>query len=83
MGERSYLRSPYRGDAMSLPRLNVHVSDKTSAALRRISEAHQTSMTDTVRRAVAVLDLVEAAWASGGMVQIVSWDGTVSNVHLV
>jgi hypothetical protein len=51
-------------------RLNVNVSIKTSAALREISKTHGTTITETVRRAVSLLDLVEKAVENGGHVEI-------------
>jgi hypothetical protein len=46
-------------------RLNVNLNAETAAALRRVAEERGISATETVRRAVALLDYLEAEKQQG------------------
>jgi hypothetical protein len=64
-------------------RLNVNINDETAGTLRRRKQTG-TSHTETVHRAVALLDLLERESAQGAEILIKSPDGkTVREIHLV
>ncbi len=51
-------------------RLSINVNPETATAIRAISLNRGESATETVRRAVAVLDLVERETAAGTRVEL-------------
>jgi hypothetical protein len=46
-------------------RLSINVSDLTASSLRELSQRREATVTETVRRAVAVLKLLEDAELAG------------------
>ena len=64
-------------------RLNINISSRTASALRRLSETRESTVTETVRRAIAVLDFIEDEVDSGGTIQVHYPDGTVKQLALV
>ncbi|GAB2807521.1 hypothetical protein ACWGJ2_31740 [Streptomyces sp. NPDC054796] len=59
----------------SITRLSVNINEDTAARLRWYKEHKGISITETVRRAVALLDLVERETADGSEVLLKSRDG--------
>lgn len=62
-------------DTGTLQRLSVNINSETAEKLRWYKEHKQTSITETVRRAVALLHLVEQESESGNEILIRSKDG--------
>ena len=60
-------------DANELTRLSVNLNAETAAALKELAERRGISLTETVRRAIAVLKFVEDEIQKGNTVQ--STDG--------
>ncbi|MCI3931562.1 hypothetical protein [Streptomyces sp. AN091965] len=58
-----------------ITRLSVNINAETAAKLRWYKEQKGISITETVRRAVALLDLVERESAGGNEVLLKSRDG--------
>lgn len=63
-------------------RLSVNVSSKTAADLRELAARHG-SVTEAVRRAVAVLTFAEAEVAAGNRLAVIEAGGTVRKVDLL
>ncbi|MFD0140440.1 hypothetical protein ACWDWS_39940 [Streptomyces sp. NPDC003328] len=59
----------------SVTRLSVNINEDTAQKLRWYKEHKGISITETVRRAVALLDLVERETARGNEVLLKSRDG--------
>ncbi|MGW5124533.1 hypothetical protein ACWEQ7_10850 [Streptomyces sp. NPDC004069] len=59
----------------TVTRLSVNINEDTAAKLRWYKEHKGISITETVRRAVALLELVERETASGNEVLLKSRDG--------
>jgi hypothetical protein len=65
-------------------RLSVNVSPATAKMLREIAAAKSTTVTEVIRRAVAVLKLLEDEQNEGAEVHLVrKADNTVRVVHLI
>jgi hypothetical protein len=73
-------RSPKRA---TTERINLNISTKTATTLRRLSKQRGTTMTETIRRAVAVLDFLETQLEGGGELQIVEPDGLVRQLAII
>ena len=52
-------------------RLNININDETETALRELAETKETSVTDIVRRAVAVYKFIEDETGRGQVLQLV------------
>jgi Ribbon-helix-helix protein, copG family len=61
----------------SVTRLSVNINQDAAAALKKHSERRQVSVTETVRRAIAVYDFVEEELAKGNRIQVVEKSGNV------
>jgi hypothetical protein len=61
----------------SVTRLSVNINQDAATALKRHSERRQVSVTETVRRAIAVYDFVEEELAKGNRIQVVEKSGNV------
>ncbi|GAA5707650.1 hypothetical protein AQJ43_36760 [Streptomyces avermitilis] len=59
----------------AVTRLSVNINEDTAAKLRWQKEHKGISITETIRRAVALLDLVERETAEGSEVLLKSRDG--------
>ncbi|MFF9221480.1 ribbon-helix-helix domain-containing protein [Streptomyces viridosporus] len=67
-----------------MTRLSVNINEDTAAKLRWYKDHKNISITETVRRAIALLDLVERETAKGGEVLLKSQDGkTIRQLWLV
>ena len=55
-------------------RLSVNVNDETAAAIREIGERRGDSAAETIRRAVALLDLADTRTADGWTLQVARGD---------
>ena len=64
-------------------RLNINVSARTAAALRTLSERRETTVTDTVRRAVAVLEVLENVLDNGNVLLMKDREGGVTQLTIV
>ncbi|WP_433917369.1 ribbon-helix-helix protein, CopG family [Streptomyces canus] len=64
-------------------RLSVNINDDTADALKRLKSAKGISITEAVRRAVALYDLVDRETGSTGKLQIVDADGNVREILLL
>lgn len=64
-------------------RLNVNLNDETAAALKTYAEKWQVSITESVRRAVAILNFVDTETSAGSKVRITRPDGQQSQLELM
>jgi predicted DNA-binding helix-hairpin-helix protein len=64
-------------------RLSVNVSTATAEALREMAESKTTTVTEVIRRAVAVLKLLEDAQQEGATVQLVRPNQPIRELHLI
>jgi hypothetical protein len=55
-------------------RLSINISNQTARTLRELADKNETSVTDIVRRAVQVYDLVNGALDKGKTVQALDRD---------
>ncbi|MFF8991684.1 hypothetical protein ACF09H_17405 [Streptomyces sp. NPDC014983] len=62
-------------ESPAVTRLSVNINEDTAAKLRWYKEHKGISITETVRRAVALLELVERETANGNEVLLKSRDG--------
>ena len=68
----------------NMERLSVNISPITAQALREIASAKATTVTEVIRRAVAVLKLLEDEQEKGNQVHLVDQDGSTSRqLHLI
>lgn len=58
-------------------RLSVNINPDTQQALKRLKDEKGISLTEAVRRAVSLLDLVDRESARGSKLQLVEKDGSV------
>jgi len=63
-------------------RLSVNINDDTAAVLQR-HKAKGVSITETIRRAIALLDLVEREHDNGSKLQLVDKQGHVRELLLL
>ncbi|MFE6165968.1 hypothetical protein ACFQ7F_44525 [Streptomyces sp. NPDC056486] len=71
-------------DTTQVTRLSVNINEDTAEKLRWYKEHKNISITETVRRAIALLALVEKETSQGGDVLLKSPDGkTVRQLWLV
>jgi hypothetical protein len=77
--------APEKGDSTNqqYTRLSVNLNDEAANALRRVSKKRQVSITEAVRRAIAIYDLVEHELDAGSKVQIVDPSGHVRELFLL
>lgn len=59
-----------------LVRLNVNLNKETAAALKELAERQDVSLTETIRRAIAVLKFVSDQQISGRKIQAMNQDGS-------
>ena len=59
----------------ALVRLNVNLNRETADALKEIADKEKISLTEAVRRAIAVLKFVEEEQARGRRIQTMEKDG--------
>ncbi len=64
-------------------RLSVNLNDEAAVALRGIAKSRKISITEAVRRAIAIYDFVEKELATGGKVQVVDQSGHVRELFLL
>lgn len=64
-------------------RLSVNINDSTALDLRTLAEAHGTTVTEEVRRAVSVYAFVCAETAAGKSLRVVEPDGSTTEVILL
>lgn len=64
-------------------RLSVNINEETARALRELAERHDTSVTDIVRRAVAVYKFVEDETRDGDKQMKLVGDNETTTVALV
>lgn len=64
-------------------KLAVNISDETARTFRRLIAAKSISITEGVRRAIAVWAFVEDEIKAGNKIAVVESDGTVRNVALL
>ena len=57
-------------------RLDVQLNDETAQILREASAEDEVSFTETVRRMIAIYDLLRTHWKKGGTVILESADGS-------
>lgn len=75
--------SPEELPGRSVERFNLNLPAKTARTLRRLSEVHKTSMTETIRRAVAVLDVLDRELVDGAELQVITPEGLVKQLVIV
>ncbi|MGV2919361.1 hypothetical protein [Streptomyces alfalfae] len=67
-----------------MTRLSVNINEDTAEKLRWYKDQKNISITETVRRAIALLELVEKETIKGGKIMLKSEDGkTVRELWLV
>lgn len=59
----------------ALVRLNVNLNKETAAALKEIAEKQGISLTEAVRRAIALLKFIDEEQAEGRKIQTMEGDG--------
>jgi len=59
----------------ALVRLNVNLNKETAAALKEIAAKENISLTEAVRRAIAILKFVEEEQSRGRKIQTMDRDG--------
>jgi hypothetical protein len=64
-------------------RLNVNLNEETMKALLYLAHSRDATLTEAVRRAIAVTRLIEAEVAAGGSVQVVDAAGRVREIVLL
>jgi predicted transcriptional regulator len=64
-------------------RLSVNINDETADALKELAKDRGTSVTDIVRRAVAIYKFVEDETGSGKSLQLVDDDDRVTKVAVL
>lgn len=65
-------------------RLSVNINDETAVALKSLAARRDTSVTEVVRRAVAVYKFMEDEVALGGKsLQLVDDSDKVTNIQMV
>jgi hypothetical protein len=64
-------------------RLSVNINHETVAVLRREAAASETSVTEIIRRAVAVYDWAVKAHRDGQRIVVEHPDGTAQQWHLL
>ncbi|WP_251091378.1 ribbon-helix-helix protein, CopG family [Streptomyces sp. Caat 7-52] len=64
-------------------RLSVNINDDTAEALKRLKREKGISITEAVRRAVALYDLVDRETGDSGKLQIVGDDASVREILLL
>ncbi|GHE57614.1 hypothetical protein ABZ626_25085 [Streptomyces longispororuber] len=75
MAAENTTESPATAADTHITRLSVNINAETAAKLRWYKEQKGISITETIRRAVALLDLVERETAGGNEVLLKSRDG--------
>jgi hypothetical protein len=61
--------------AQQLVRLNVNMNEETATALKDLSDKQGLSLTETIRRAIAIYKFVYDEFKSGRVVQTMDKDG--------
>ncbi|MFE5680255.1 hypothetical protein ACFQ7B_35575 [Streptomyces erythrochromogenes] len=70
-------------EAKEFTRLSVNINNDTAETLKRIKNEKGISITEAIRRSVALFDLVEREVTKGGKLQIVDRDGGVRELLLL
>ena len=68
---------------MSVVKLNININDETEAALKELAARRGITVTETVRRAVAVYKFIEDEMDAGGKLQVIHEGGTSTSVAIV
>lgn len=68
---------------MALVRLECNLNLETAATLRTLSTSRGLSISETIRRAIAVYALVDDAALAGKRIDIIDDDGLVEHLHLL
>lgn len=64
-------------------KLNININDETEAALKELAARRGITVTETVRRAVAVYKFIEDEMDAGGKLQVIHEGGTSTSVAIV
>ncbi|MEU3341957.1 ribbon-helix-helix protein, CopG family [Streptomyces sp. NPDC006668] len=70
-------------DTKEFTRLSININDETADALKRLKSAKGISITEAVRRAVALYDLVDRETGKTGKLQIVDDGGHTREILLL
>ena len=70
-------------EAPQTARLNININADTNATLRSAMDQYGISMTEAVRRAVAIYRFFEESREEGQTIQLVGPDNTVTQVRLM
>lgn len=57
-----------------LVRLNVNLNKETAAALKKIAKSNNLNLTETIRRAIALLDFIDEEKRQGRKIQTMDKD---------
>lgn len=63
------------GQAMKLTRLVVNLNEDTASALRYISTAHGTSITESIRYAISIARFIQSEYEEGRVIETARSDG--------
>lgn len=64
-------------------RLNVNLNEETAAALKEIARKRDISITEAIRRAIALLKFIEDETAAGHRIQVTDGHGKVREIVLM
>lgn len=70
-------------DTDRITRLSVNLNEEAANALRRISKKQRVSITEAVRRAIAIYDFIDRELAAGSKIQVVDSSGHVRELFLL
>ncbi|WP_406154592.1 hypothetical protein OG806_49445 [Streptomyces sp. NBC_00882] len=76
-------RSGANADAPQHTRLSVNINSDTAEVLRRMKMEKGISITEAVRRAISLLDLLESEHEAGNKIQLVGPRGRIREVLLL
>lgn len=76
MSEKSDIKVSGNAETKTFTRLSININSETEEVLKRHKD-RGFSITETVRRAVALLDMIDKEHSSGGRLQLVDAKGDV------
>lgn len=64
-------------------RLNININSDAAAAIRDISRKRHISITEVIRRAIAIFQFLEHETAAGSKIQVVDKSGHIREIVLI
>lgn len=71
------------GGTTTYVRLNVNINSDAAAAIRDISKKRHISITEVIRRAIAIFQFLEHETATGSKIQLVDKSGHIREIVLI